>query len=429
QDIADLLEGLELRYVGNKDPNLYFALLTDFRDGNEAKQPEDEELQRLVREGIESLNRRYSPGGETRFNLFHRPRVWNPHERLWMGYERKRGKLEQFNELLRGGSSEPFSEIIGDAEVLPTIRYVITRDTDSALPRDAARRLIGTLAHPLNRPRIDAKTGHVVEGYAILQPRTPISLVAANRSRFAQLSCGEAGIDPYTREVSDVYQDLFAEGTYVGKGIYDVDAFRQATAGRFPENLILSHDLVESNYARSALVTDVELHEDHPASFTAEMSRRHRWIRGDWQIAGWLLPRVLGAANRRLPNTLTALGWWKIFDNLRRSLVPPALLFLLISGWILLPVPIGFWTGFVLSLLLLPAVSGTLIGFVRKPRERGWFMHFETVVKDFGRQLAEAGLTLASLPYRSAIHLDAIAVSAGRMLFTRRGLLLWHTPR
>ena len=287
----------------------------------------------LARDGIQSLNARYSPEGVTVFHLFHRPRVWNPHERLWMGYERKRGKLEQFNALLRGGPRDPFSEIIGDLALLPTIRYVLTLDTDTGLPRDAARKLIGTMAHPLNRPRFDPPTGRVVEGYAILQPRTPISLLAANRSRFAQLSAGEAGIDPYTREVSDVYQDLFAEGSYVGKGIYDVDAFRQATAGRFPENLILSHDLVESGYARSALVSDVELHEDHPASFAAEMSRRHRWIRGDWQIAGWLLPRVLGPANKRLPNTLTALGWWKIFDNLRRSLVPPALLLFLLGGW------------------------------------------------------------------------------------------------
>ncbi|MBU4460243.1 MAG: cyclic beta 1-2 glucan synthetase, partial [Verrucomicrobia bacterium] len=353
-DVADLLEGLEVRYVGNRDPNLFFALLTDFRDSHEALQPDDAELLRLTREGIQSLNARYSPEGTTVFHLFHRPRVWNPHERLWMGYERKRGKLEQFNALLRGGPRDPFSEILGDPAILPTIRYVLTLDTDTGLPHDAARKLIGTMAHPLNRPRFDPATGRVVEGYAILQPRTPISLFAAHRSRFARLSAGDAGMDPYTREVSDVYQDLFAEGSYVGKGIYDVDAFRQATAGRFPENLILSHDLVESGYARSALVTDVELQEDHPASFAAEMSRRHRWIRGDWQIAGWLLPRVLGPADQRIPNTLTSLGWWKIFDNLRRSLVPPALFLLLLSGWILAPEPTGFWTLYVLLLLLVP---------------------------------------------------------------------------
>jgi cyclic beta-1,2-glucan synthetase len=427
--VTELLEGLEIRYLGNRDPNLFFALLTDFRDAPEQAQADDADLLRLVRDGVQSLNAQYSPEGVTIFHLFHRPRVWNPHERLWMGYERKRGKLEQFNALLRGGPRDPFSEILGDLACLPTIRYVLTLDTDTGLPRDAARKLIGTMAHPLNRPQFDPPTGRVVEGYAILQPRTPISLVSANRSRFAQLSAGEAGIDPYTREVSDVYQDLFAEGSYVGKGIYDVDAFRQATAGRFPENLILSHDLVESGYARSALISDVELHEDHPASFAVEMSRRHRWIRGDWQIAGWLLPRVLGPANQRLPNTLTALGWWKIFDNLRRSLVPPALLLLLLGGWLMAPEPTGFWTLFVLLLLLLPVFLATLVELVRKPRERAWAVHLDTALKSLGRQLAEAGLTLCTLPYRAVINLDAILVSGGRMLFTRRGLLLWHTPR
>jgi cyclic beta-1,2-glucan synthetase len=428
-EVAGLLDGLELRYVGNRDPNLLFALLTDFRDAKDETQPEDEELLRLVKEGITLLNKRYSSGGATVFYLFHRPRVWNRHERLWMGYERKRGKLEQFNELLRGGSLKAFSEIVGDPDVLPTIYYVLTLDTDTALPRDAARRLIGTMAHPLNRPHFDSLTGRVVEGYAILQPRTPISLLSANRSRFAQLSCGEAGIDPYTHEVSDVYQDLFREGSYVGKGIYDVDAFRKATADKFPENLILSHDLVEGNHARSALVCDVELQEDHPASFTAEMSRRHRWIRGDWQIAGWLLPRVLGPDNKRLPNRLTALGWWKIFDNLRRSLIPPALLLFLLGGWLFMPQALGVGILFVLFSLLLPVVLTTLIDLAKKPRDRGWAVHAQTITKGLGRQMGESALMLASLPYRAAIHLDAILVSAGRMPFTRSGLLLWHTQR
>ncbi len=428
QDVSDLLEGLETRYLGNRDPHLFFGLLTDFRDARVPVQPEDAVLLRQVREGIQTLNARYNPEGVTIFNLFHRPRVWNPYEQLWMGYERKRGKLEQFNALLRGGSREPFSDIIGDPAILPTIQYVLTLDTDTSLPRDAARKLIGSMAHPLNRPRYDPATGRVVAGYAILQPRTPINLLSANRSRFAQLSSGEVGIDPYTREVSDLYQDLFSEGSYVGKGIYDVDAFSQATAGRFPENLILSHDLLESGFARSGLVTDVELYEEYPASFTADMSRRHRWIRGDWQIASWLLPRVLRSDNTWQPNTLTALGWWKIFDNLRRSLVPPCLLLLLLSGWLIAPEPIGFWTRLVLQLLLLPVLVAMLMEVARKPREQSWGMHFEAALKSLGRQLAEMGLMLSTLPYQAMINLDAILVSGGRMLFTRRGLLLWHTP-
>jgi cellobiose phosphorylase len=427
QTVTHLLEGLEIRYLGNRDPNLSFALLTDFSDAPDPVQPADAELLRLAREGIQFLNARYSPDGVTVFHLFHRPRVWNPYERLWMGYERKRGKLEQFNELLRGGPQEPFSEIVGDLKVLPTIRYVLTLDTDTDLPRDAARKLIATMAHPLNRPRFDPSTDRVVDGYAILQPRTPVSLLSANRSRFARISAGDAGIDPYTREVSDVYQDLFGEGSYVGKGIYDVDAFRRATTGRFPENLILSHDLLESGHARSALVTDVELHEDHPASFAAETSRRHRWIRGDWQIAGWLLPRN-GPGRKRRPNTLTALGWWKVFDNLRRSLVPTARFLFLLLGWVLVPMRASFWSEFVLLLFLLPVLATTLVEVVRKPRERAWALHLRTALNSLVRQLAEAGLRLSTLPYQALVNLDAILVSGGRMLFTRRGLLLWHTP-
>jgi cyclic beta-1,2-glucan synthetase len=428
QAITELLEGLEIRYLGNRDQNLWFALLTDFHDAPLAVQPDDAALLKMTRDGITALNRKYETEGRTVFFLFHRPRVWNPYERLWMGYERKRGKLEQFNALLRGGPRESFSEIVGDPAILPSIKYVITLDTDTALPRDAARRLVGTMAHLLNRPRIDPKTLRVVEGYAILQPRTPISLLAAGRSRFARLSAGDAGIDPYTREVSDVYQDVFAEGSYVGKGIYDVDAFRRSTEGRFPQNLILSHDLVESGFARSALVTDVELYEDHPASFAIEMSRRHRWIRGDWQIAGWLLPWVPVPAGKRRPNTLPALARWKIFDNLRRSLVPPAQVLLLLGGWTLAPEPAGLWTLIVIALLVGPLPCAALLELVRKPRGRPWVAHLDATARSLGRELAHAGLALATLPYRAVVNLHAILVSGVRMLFTRRGLLAWHTP-
>ena len=343
QEIDALLEALEIRYLGNRDPNLFFALLTDFRDAPEQTLPDDDALLAHARAAVQALNDTYRDDRPCIFYLFHRPRVWNPIERVWMGYERKRGKLEQFNALLRGGAQTAFSEIVGDVSILASIQYVITLDTDTQLPRDAARTFIGNIAHPLNRPVYDAARQRIVEGYAILQPRASISLTSAGQSRFTKLFAGEAGIDPYTREVSDVYQDIFGEGSFIGKGIYDVDAFRQAVDGRFPENLILSHDLLESGYARSALVTDVDLIEEHPSSYAIEASRRHRWIRGDWQLAGWLLPRVPGPSGsngskaKRQPNPLSALSLWKIFDNLRRSLVPPSLLALLAGGWLLAP--------------------------------------------------------------------------------------------
>ncbi|NDP48521.1 MAG: cyclic beta 1-2 glucan synthetase, partial [Sulfuriferula multivorans] len=431
-DIDDLLEALEIRYLGNRDPNLFFALLTDFRDAPEQTLQDDESLLAYARAAVQALNETYREDRPSIFYLFHRPRVWNPVERVWMGYERKRGKLEQFNALLRGEAKTAFSEIVGDAAILGSIQYVITLDTDTQLPRDSARILIGNLAHPLNRPVYDPDKKRIVEGYAILQPRASISLTSAGQSRFTKLFAGESGIDPYTREVSDVYQDIFGEGSFIGKGIYDVDAFRQAVDGRFPENLILSHDLLESGYARSALVTDVDLIEEHPASYAIEASRRHRWIRGDWQLAGWLLPRVPGPTTppgtkaKRQPNPLSALSVWKLFDNLRRSLVSPALLVLLAGGWLFGPGSAWFWTLLVIGVVLLPTLLGTVIDLIRKPKERDWLVHLILSSKSAGRPLAHALLTVVLLPYDALICLDAIARSGLRMLFTQRGLMLWQ---
>jgi len=432
QEIDHLLEALEIRYLGNRDPNLLFALLTDFRDAPEQNLPDDDVLLAYARAAVEALNATYRDDRACIFYLFHRPRVWNPVERVWMGYERKRGKLEQFNARLRGGAHTAFSDIVGDASILGSIQYVITLDTDTQLPRDAACTLIGNLAHPLNRPVYDAAKGRVVEGYAILQPRASISLTSAGQSRFTKLFAGDSGIDPYTREVSDVYQDIFGEGSFIGKGIYDVDAFRQAVDGRFPENLILSHDLLESGYARSALVSDVDLIEEHPASYAIEASRRHRWIRGDWQLAGWLLPRVPGppglngAKAKRQANPLSALSVWKLFDNLRRSLVPPSLLALLAGGWLLGPGPAWLWTLLVVAVVGLPTLLSTVIQLIRKPEERDWLVHLNLTGKSAGRPIVLALLTLILLPYDALICLDAILRSGVRMLFTRRGLLLWQ---
>ena len=434
QDVDDLLEAMEIRYLGNRDTNLYFALLTDFRDAPEQSQPDDAALLDHARAAVEALNATYREDRPCIFYLFHRPRVWNPFERVWMGYERKRGKLEQFNARLRGGAGTAFSEIVGDPSIFESIRYVITLDTDTQLPRDAARTLVGNMAHPLNRPVYDADKGRIVEGYAILQPRASISLTSAGQSCFTKLFAGESGLDPYTREVSDVYQDVFGEGSFIGKGIYDVDAFRLAVDGRFPENLILSHDLLESGYARSALVTDVDLIEEHPASVTIEASRRHRWIRGDWQLAGWLLPRVPAPPGpndtklKRQLNPLSALSRWKLFDNLRRSLVAPMLLVLLAGGWLLGSVTGWLWTLLVLAVVCLPTLLSSVIELLRRPDERDWLVHLSMTGRSVVRPLALAMLTLTFLPYDTRISLDAILRSGLRMLFTRRGLLLWQLP-
>jgi len=432
QEIDTLLEALEIRYLGNRDQNLFFALLTDFHDATEFELPGDKALLAHARAAVQILNDTYCDDRPCIFYLFHRPRLWNPHEAVWMGYERKRGKLEEFNALLRGEAQTAFSDIVGDVSILESIKYIITLDTDTQLPRDTARKLIGNLAHPLNRPVFDAKKGRIVEGYAILQPRASISLTSASQTWFTRLFAGESGIDPYTREVSDVYQDIFGEGSFIGKGIYDVDAFRLAVDGRFPENLILSHDLLESGYARSALVTDIDLIEDHPASYAIDISRRHRWIRGDWQLAGWLLPSVPGphlsngTRAKRHPNQLTTLLVWKIFDNLRRSLVSPSLLALLVGGWLFGSEPTWFWTLLVAFIVFLPTLLSTLLELVRRPEARDWLIHFIMTCKSAVRPLVLSLLTIVLLPYDALICLDAILCSGLRMLFTRRGLLLWH---
>jgi len=434
EDIDELLEALEIRYLGNRDANVFFALLTDFRDASEKTLAGDDALITYTRDAITALNASYADDRACIFYLFHRPRTWNPIEKLWMGYERKRGKLEQFNSLLRGEAKGVFSEVLGDTSILTSINYVITLDTDTQLPRDAARTLIGNMAHPLNRPIYNASKGRVVDGYAILQPRASISMTSAGQSRFAKLFAGESGIDPYTREISDVYQDIFGEGSFIGKGIYDVDAFRLAVDGRFPENLILSHDLLEGGYARSALVTDVDLIEEHPDSYAIEVSRRHRWIRGDWQLLGWLLPRIAaatstdGAPPKRQINPLSLLSVWKIFDNLRRSLVSPALLALLVGSWLFAPVSALIGTSMVMIVVLLPGLLSSVIEAASKPDNRDWLVHLLLTANSAIRPFTHAVLTLVLLPYDALICLDAILRSALRMAFTRRGLLVWQTP-
>ena len=426
-NVDKLIETMELHYLANRDPHIRFALLTDFPDAPENIMPQDNALLSRIRAGVEMLNQKYPDGRRTFFFLFHRPRRWNPVDKLWMGYERKRGKLMEFNSLLRGGGLNCFSDISGEIAILPTIKYVITLDSDTQLPRDAACRLVGTMAHPLNRPKIDPERGIVTEGYGILQPRIGVSLPSSRRSWFVRLFAADAGIDPYTREVSDTYQDIFREGSFIGKGIYDVDAFESALNGRFPENAILSHDLLESCHARSALVSDVELYENHPSRYDVDIDRRHRWIRGDWQITQWLLPRVPGADARRIVNSLSALSLWKIFDNLRRSLVPIGLLLFILCTWFFLPEIGGYGALLIAAIISLPVFLVMLIEVICKPEDLPWLTHLRCVSATLGRNLVQIFLTFAFLPYDAFISLDAIVRTLVRLLVTRKRLLEWRT--
>jgi cellobiose phosphorylase len=421
--IEGLAEALEVRFLANRDDHLHFGLLTDLGDAPQESLAADAPLVALAAKAIADLNEKY--GRADAFFLFHRPRLWNPRERVWMGRERKRGKLSDLNALLRGGAKDRFACIVGETHALAQVKYVITLDTDTQLPRDCARQLVGVMAHPLNRARFDKAGVVVTEGYGILQPRVSVSLAGAERSRYASLHSGEPGVDPYTRTVSDVYQDAFAEGSFIGKGIYDVDAFEAALGARFPDDRILSHDLLEGCYARSGLLSDVQLYEEYPASYRADMSRRHRWIRGDWQLAGWLLSAVPGPGKQRLPNPLSALSRWKLLDNLRRSLVPVALTLMLIVGWAVLPDP-GLWTLAVLTILVLPSASAVVVDILRRPAEMRWRQHLATAARAAGRHGAQILLAIAFLPYEAALNLDAIARTAWRMLVTRRRLLEWN---
>ena len=418
----ELVADLEVRYLGNRDDNLHFALLTDFADAGAATLPTDDELLAHVCAGVDRLNERHGRG---RFFLFHRERRWNAADGKWMGWERKRGKLEEFNRILRGASDTSFAVTHGDVSVLPSVRYVITLDADTQLPMDAASRLVGTLAHPLNRPRFDASVGRVTEGYGVLQPSVGVDLVSATRTRFARVFSGHVGIDPYTTAVSDVYQDLFHEGSYVGKGIYEVDAFDAALAGRVPENRLLSHDLFEGAYARTALCTDIQLVDDYPAHYLAFAARQHRWARGDWQIARWIWPSVPAADGRTVGNVLAVTARWKIFDNLRRSLLSPALVLLLLLGWTILPGSPWMWTGLALLTLGFPIYAQ--IGRSLSNRVRGvpLRMHLAAEHKNVVMTAQQAVLWIALQAHQAWLMLDAIGRTVWRLLVTRRRMLEW----
>ena len=342
-----------------------------------------------------------------------------------MGHERKRGKLSDLNALLRGGAGDRFSRVVGDVRVLTGVKYVITLDTDTQLARDTAWPFVGAMAHPLNRARYDRDRQRVTAGYGILQPRVAASLTGANRSRYARMCATEIGIDPYTRAVSDVYQDLFGEGSFIGKGIYEVNAFEQALGGRFPDNRILSHDLLEGCYARAGLLSDVQLYEEYPSRYSADASRRHRWIRGDWQIARWALPGVPGPDGRLQTNPLSLLSRWKIADNLRRSLTAAALTILLLSGWTLLPAA-WFWTLAAVGILLVPSLIASALDALKKPIDVTLAQHLAGAVRSTGRHLVQVGFTLVCLPHEAFFSLDAVGRTAWRMLVSRKELLQWN---
>jgi cyclic beta-1,2-glucan synthetase len=423
KQVHKLVEDLEVRFLGNQDPNLRFALLTDLPDSSEEPR-EDNVLVDLCSCLVRKLNEKYAAQGIESFLLLHRRRIYNPREKLWMGWERKRGKLMDINNLLCG-QHDSFPIKVGDLSILAGIRFVITLDSDTELPRGSAHRMVGALAHPLNQAIVDPDSNTVVTGYGILQPRVGVSVQSTARSRLASIYSGQTGFDIYTRAVSDVYQDLYGEGTFVGKGIYEVQTLHRVLDRRFPRNSLLSHDLIEGAYARAGLVSDIEVIEDYPSHYSAHNRRKHRWLRGDWQIVEWLRPHVPDESGRQVPNTLSLISQWKILDNLRRSLVEPSMFVLLVLGWFVLGRP-GFWTLAAVALLFLPA----WVQFVFELAHAG-VLKRTAIALDAWDGFVDAniadGLTLTFLAHQALLSLDAVVRTLVRRVITRQRLLQWET--
>lgn len=426
QQVRELIEDLEVRYLANQDPNIHFALLSDLPDSVSRPRPNDTDpLVELAVGLINDLNKRYASKHGGGFYLLHRHRIFNARQGVWMGWERKRGKLLDLNKFILG-AFDSFPVKIGNLDVLRTVRYVITLDSDTQLPRGTAHAMVGAMTHPLNRAVIDPESRIVTEGYGILQPRVGVSVHSASRSRLAAIYSGQTGFDIYTRAVSDAYQDLYGEGIFTGKGIYEVNTLHSVLDRRFPRNSLLSHDLIEGAYARAGLATDVEVIDDYPSHYSAYRRRQHRWVRGDWQIAQWLFSKVPDESGRMVKNPISNISRWKIFDNLRRSLVETMTLILLVAGWLGLPGGPLYWTLVTVILLFAPSLVSLLFSV-----GRAWASPQKGEVQEafvgFGQNLTITLINLAFLPHQMLMALDAIIRSLVRRFITGQRLLEWET--
>jgi cyclic beta-1,2-glucan synthetase len=418
EGVMELLHRMEVYHLANFDPHIYFALLTDFTDAPQEHMPQDEAILDAARLGLQDLNTHYphpEPGNQY-FYLLHRSRLWNPSEAVWMGWERKRGKLQEFNALVNGDDGTSFAVIEGPQTTLSQVRYVITLDSDTQLPREAAFKLIGTIAHPLNSPVLNEERTKVVSGYGILQPRIAISHASAQRSRFAFLFSGRCGIDVYSGAISDPYQDLFQSGIYTGKGIYDVRIFHHLLKDRIPANSVLSHDLLEGGFLRAGLLSDVELIDDFPSTYLASLSRTHRWVRGDWQLLPWFIPRPRDQHGNRRPARLPLITRWQILSNLLRSLLGPIffglfwLAILILPGHpVILPLPLLIMAGISFLTYLVSLTNGIKQGY----KAHQW--------------LGRLAFGILILPYHSLSVCDAILRTLYRIFISRRRLLQWVT--
>lgn len=428
--IESQIERLEVHYLSNADDNLHFAMLSDYSDSTEQNSAADEMLVAYAAEGIARLNQQHGPANAgDRFFLLHRRRLWNEGEGKWIGWERKRGKLHELNRLLRGATDTTFLNVGGKLTTLPPdIRYVITLDADTRMPIGVANRLIGKMAHPLMRPLFDPRLGRVVEGHGILQPRvTPSLPVGREGSLFQRAFSGPTGLDPYAFAASDVYQDLFEEGSYVGKGIYDIDIVERAMAGRIPECTVLSHDLLEGIFTRAGLASDIEVVEEFPSRYDVAAARQHRWTRGDWQLLPWIFGRGRDAGGKSERCAIPLIGRWKLLDNLRRSLSAPAGLLALIIGW-LLPLHAALaWTIFLLFTIAFPPLLPAIAGIVPKRASVSMSNHLKCLGRDFALGFLQSGFFVTFLAHQAWLTVDAVGRTLYRQIISGRRLLEWTT--
>ncbi len=426
KQLRELVEDLEVRFLANPDPNLHFGLLTDLPDSvTRPRENDSDPLVDLAVNLIDELNQRYAHGRHGSFFLLHRHRIFNARQGVWMGWERKRGKLLDLNKYLQN-DYDAFPVKTGNLDVLHRVKYIITLDSDTQLPRGTAAALVGAITHPLNRAIIDPKLRTVTEGYGLLQPRVGVSVSSASRSRLAAIYSGQTGFDIYARAVSDAYQDLYGEGIFTGKGIYEVATFHSVLDRRFPRNSLLSHDLIEGSYARVGLATDIEVIDDYPSHYSAYTRRKHRWVRGDWQIAQWMFSKVPDESGRHVPNPISTIARWRILDNLRRSLVEPFTFILLVAGWLGLPGGPLYWTAATLLIFFLPNLVQLVFSLghaVGSDQEGAVGEAFSGFFQAIGVSL----LTLAFLPHQTLLSLDAIVRSLVRRFITGQRLLEWET--
>ena len=422
--VKDLVEQMEVFYLANRDKRLHFALVGDYKDGSKEHELSDDSIVNTAIELINELNNKYD---SDIFFYFHRYRQFNTSQNLWMGWERKRGALVEFNRLLRGAEDTSYYIQKGNLSILPKIKYVITLDADTCLPRDMAKKLIGTLAHPLNRAILNDESTLVTEGYGIIQPRISVSIESATRSFFALKFSGQVGIDPYTTAVSDIYQDLFGEGIFTGKGIYDVDVFNHILYTAIPENTVLSHDLLEGAYIRAGLATDIELIDGYPSHYMAYAMRQHRWARGDWQLIPWLGGKVKNSGGEIIANPLSPVSKWKIADNMRRSLISPILLLISILASLNLLVGSKSWIMLAFATIIYPFVLDILGFFIEYYRKWRKYMGFGEIIRELSSTIWQTVLAIVFMAYQGYLMLDAIVRTLVRVCFTHKNMLEWTT--